>query len=702
MIDQLIGNVDSISARHVEGWAAARRGAQWIPAEGLQLVFGEEALEHPQRIERPDVEKSLQCTGVFGFRFVLSGAARRDLAGKRFELVDSKTGIALTAGVMRLPVMGSVVNVDVGDTLVFLAHNAHVSGIQRVVIEVLRCLRQSSRVRVRVVAGQLDGAGYVAVPDGAWERLMDAFDDGDGSVCSVARDLLEELLNRPLVRPESEQSLVVLGSPWVSEDYFRNYAPWFQSKARVIALVYDLIPISSPEYVAPGLSEVFRDVIQSYALATDGVMAISEFSRQSYLEYVAASRITEQPTCTIRLASALAGLGAGRDLDGSEDGSLTTSPEGEYVLLVSTIEPRKGHAQIIRAWQKLIDEFGAHRVPDLVFVGRWGWLAEGVAQDLQRTHFLGGKVRVLTNVDDAALVDLYRGAAFTVYPSFAEGWGLPVGESLALGTPVLASDSSSIPEVGGDFAAYFRSGDDDDLLSKLRNWLESPDELAKWRSRACEYAPDTWRVIAQRVLDFVMEVQKGAKGQVVVPLGEEVAFGNPWPLRHEASSLAAKWRFELGDSRLLSEGRLSPDARVKGALLLASTQHWREPGGAWIPVGTTTLEFAINRAGLQTLDFWFGTIEEAPVLVSLEANGRTHDAWVMGEMPLAVPVEVRSDHLVAVSLSVRRLESMEDQRPLGVMLRALQVRGADPSQHRCRCATNNILDMLNWQSIGEA
>lgn len=98
----------------------------------------------------------------------------------------------------------------------------------------------------------------------------------------------------------------------------------------------------------------------------------------------------------------------------------------------------------------------ADAVPTLVFAGRVGWLVSDLMQQLENTQWLDGKIRFIQNPTDAELQRLYADCSFSVFPSFCEGWGLPVTESLAMGRPCVASNTTSIPEAG-ESRPIFRS-----------------------------------------------------------------------------------------------------------------------------------------------------------------------------------------------------------------------------------------------------
>ena len=144
----------------------------------------------------------------------------------------------------------------------------------------------------------------------------------------------------------------------------------------------------------------------------------------------------------------------------------------KYILTLSTLEPRKNIRLLLEAYAELIMQ-GSMIVP-LVAVGRRGWkidsLLEDIPEDVKKNiHFTGF-------VQDEHLPYIYAGADFFVFPSKYEGFGLPPLEAMAYGVPVLSSDAASMPEVLGEAAVYFKSGDKEDLKDKIRLMREIKDE----------------------------------------------------------------------------------------------------------------------------------------------------------------------------------------------------------------------------------
>ncbi|HTW90709.1 MAG TPA: glycosyltransferase family 1 protein [bacterium] len=153
----------------------------------------------------------------------------------------------------------------------------------------------------------------------------------------------------------------------------------------------------------------------------------------------------------------------------------------EYVLTVGTLEPRKNHATLLEAIRR------NSAIPPLVIVGAVGWNSRGILS-LVRDAERNGRARYLGRIDDEELAAVYRAARIMVYPSLYEGFGLPVLEAMSCGCPVLCSWSSSMPEVGGRAACYFRPKDALGLADKLQQLLSDDRRLAEMRAKGIEQA----------------------------------------------------------------------------------------------------------------------------------------------------------------------------------------------------------------------
>jgi glycosyltransferase involved in cell wall biosynthesis len=148
---------------------------------------------------------------------------------------------------------------------------------------------------------------------------------------------------------------------------------------------------------------------------------------------------------------------------------------------VSTIERRKNHEVLYRAWVRLRE--AGITPPRLVCVGMRGWGVTDLMHDLQLDPRVQGDIILLDHVDDSELAWLYRHCAFTVFPSLYEGWGLPLVESLAWGKFCLASQAASLPEAGGPWAEYLDPWDLPQWVERLGYYMANPDAVAAHETR---------------------------------------------------------------------------------------------------------------------------------------------------------------------------------------------------------------------------
>lgn len=168
-----------------------------------------------------------------------------------------------------------------------------------------------------------------------------------------------------------------------------------------------------------------------------------------------------------------------------------------YFLAVGTLEPRKNLSRLVRAYGKALQ--AAPDLPRLVIVGKLGWKHANF-EKLLAALALQGRVQLAGYVPDEELLRLYQGASAFVYPSLYEGFGLPVLEAMACGTPVIASSSSSLPEVGGEAALYVDPTDEDELCKRLIQMKDANLRLAKSRQGLEQARRFSWEETARKTL----------------------------------------------------------------------------------------------------------------------------------------------------------------------------------------------------------
>jgi glycosyltransferase involved in cell wall biosynthesis len=178
----------------------------------------------------------------------------------------------------------------------------------------------------------------------------------------------------------------------------------------------------------------------------------------------------------------------------------------QFVLSLATLEPRKGLDTILQALAELKD-----KAPVLALVGQPGWGGVDVPAEATRLGIPADRVRLLGRIDDDRLAVLLRRAVMLLMPSRAEGFGLPVAEAMAVGTPVIVTDVPALVEVAGDAAIIVGRGDATDLGASILGLLEDEGTRADMSRRGLARAPQfSWDAVARRAWDLYHRLDDAA------------------------------------------------------------------------------------------------------------------------------------------------------------------------------------------------
>jgi glycosyltransferase involved in cell wall biosynthesis len=178
---------------------------------------------------------------------------------------------------------------------------------------------------------------------------------------------------------------------------------------------------------------------------------------------------------------------------GADNDPSVELPE-QYLLFVSTLEPRKNVSGTLQAFRLLVD-WGYQG--DLVLVGRWGWHTDDIRKELADSP-VRTRIHHLDYIDRTQLAGIYARAEALLFPSWLEGFGLPLVESMACGTPVVTSGSSAMPEVAGPAAVYIDPASPHGIASATAALLRDPEHrdrlVALGRQRAAKF---DWNLAAR-------------------------------------------------------------------------------------------------------------------------------------------------------------------------------------------------------------
>lgn len=265
-----------------------------------------------------------------------------------------------------------------------------------------------------------------------------------------------------------------------------------------VFFLHDLIPISHPEYCRAGEAARHHRRLDTMLSVGKGLIVNSAATRDELLAYAAARNIKVPPCAVALLAPAkLPEPYRGRPL------------EKPYFVVLGTVEPRKNHLLLLHLWRQLVAELG-DAAPQLVVIGQRGWECEQVVDLLDRCAVLQGHVTELPRCDDRELATWLAHAQALLFPSFIEGFGMPLVEALMLGVPVIASDLPVFREIAGDIPGYLDPLDGPAWRRAVLEYMpprSAPREAQI--ARMAGYAPPTWDQHFEVVEALLREIDAG-------------------------------------------------------------------------------------------------------------------------------------------------------------------------------------------------
>ena len=221
-----------------------------------------------------------------------------------------------------------------------------------------------------------------------------------------------------------------------------NAIPMRRRGLQPVFFLHDIIPITHPEYCRPGEAEDHRRRLETMVSVGRGLIFNSVATRVALQNYAAKAGWRLPPCVVAPLASApLAAPAAMRPM---------AEP---YFVVLGTIEPRKNHLLLLNLWRQLVEEM-ADAAPRLVVIGQRGWGTEQVVDILDRCEALRPYVIEECRCTDKQLSTWLHHAQALLFPSFTEGFGMPLVEALSVGLPVIASDLPVFREIAGDIPEY--------------------------------------------------------------------------------------------------------------------------------------------------------------------------------------------------------------------------------------------------------
>jgi glycosyltransferase involved in cell wall biosynthesis len=327
---------------------------------------------------------------------------------------------------------------------------------------------------------------------------------------------------------------------------------WRNRGVKVWFVFYDLLPVLLPQAFPEGAQAMHQNWLSTIT-QFDGVVGISRAVADELAEWLEAFGAKRE----IPLSLGWFHLGADVEqsvpttgLPSDAQQVLDTLARRPTFLMVGTVEPRKGHAQTLEAFEQL----WAERVDvNLVIVGKQGWMVEALVDKLRTHPERGKRLFWLEGISDEYLEKVYAASTCLIAASYGEGFGLPLIEAAQHKLPIIARDIPVFREVAGDHAYYFDDSRDPAVIAKaVRAWLALHRAGTVPSSQGLPWL--TWKQSAERLLEIVLGQAKPYKTWLPDPAGVMRFWGNDIRLHTEVGERYGRGMRTTGQSGALVFG----------------------------------------------------------------------------------------------------------------------------------------------------
>lgn len=437
-----------------------------------------------------------------------TGAALRDLIRKNYSWHDhaeatrkvyetvADTPSCIPASPENRSASGTVGTGVIFDITTWANNAKTLSGIVRVECAVARALLERDDVPVRFIVYSGFNC-FTEVPreiieNGSLAGYVALMRSGLKSSLADVASLTEEL--------DNFSDIVTVGSSWMQNAAYSMHIAHFARRhgLRLNVLMHDLTPYLFPQWYMENYADVWTANCRTILSRADRVLVYSNSTARDVEQFCFAEDISRPQLVHIRLADEIGEFSApNSSADADVRAKFAKRP---FVLAVGAIHVRKNYGLLFDVWT-MLNQTPAAEPPNLVIVGGTAWNGADVARAFKEDPRVKNHIHILSDIDDATLAWLYEHCLFTVYPSLYEGWGLPVGESLARGRICLSSNSSSMAEIAPAVTDLLPPLDRAAWAARIAHYARSASSRAAREDEIRRsYSITTWRQTASDVL----------------------------------------------------------------------------------------------------------------------------------------------------------------------------------------------------------
>lgn len=270
--------------------------------------------------------------------------------------------------------------------------------------------------------------------------------------------------------------------------------------SRMTFLIHDMIPLDFPEFTRPEVQRRFARSMRLAGRMSDRIIYNSYVTRKRAEHWF--ERWGSRPSGQVAPLGTDLPAAPAPDTEGK-------IPSGPYFVVLGTIEPRKNHAMLLDIWEEFGRDLPEHHIPHLHIVGHRGWLNDALFARLDRSPIMGATVHERGTLADEQVRGLLTGARALLFPTLAEGFGLPLAEALQLEIKTLCTDLPVFRELFGDLPGYLPANDRAAWSHAILGLAKAPDMAHDSRIKKTYPPLRTWTDHFEQVLGICIERGNG-------------------------------------------------------------------------------------------------------------------------------------------------------------------------------------------------
>ena len=394
------------------------------------------------------------------------------------------------------------------ETATMMAANSPATAPRQLLVDISALVQADYKTGIQRVVRSIVLALVKEPPPGY--RIEPVYSEGGNRAYRYARRFSCAMLGAPLLSIEDAPIEARPGDTFLGLDLATNMTT--QNQQQLLGLrrkgvaiwftVYDLLPLLRPDCFPFGAQKYYGDFIDTIAQVSDGIVTISRAVADETQQWLAGRpnrRLSPLKLSWFHLGADIDNSVPSRGLPDNAERAMQALREAPSLLMVGTLEPRKGQAQALAACELL---WAKGVAVNLVIVGKNGWLVDELAERLEKHPQREKQLFWFNGVSDEMLLQLYDHSSALLAASEGEGFGLPLIEAAQKGLPIIARGIPVFREVAGEHAFYFEGGRPEDLAGAIEAWLAlhaagkaPPSKNMPWL---------TWRQSAGQLMEAVL------------------------------------------------------------------------------------------------------------------------------------------------------------------------------------------------------